>query len=410
MSIFWSIIIIAACLLVEGFFSGSEIGMVSADKVKLRHDASQGSKGAKIALKMLENPEWLLSTTLVGTNLAVVTNTTIVTALMIQFFGEHGSWLAVVIAAPLIWIFGEIVPKSIFQQRADTITPYVVFFLRFASYLFFPILIVFTSLSHLFTRLIGVKGQSPFTLREEIGSMLEMPAENVDIKPREKTMIRRLFSFSETTAYEIMVPLVDVIAIEINSKCGEAVKKAVEESHTRLLVYDERVDHVVGVLNSLDLLGVKPGKKIKSYIREVSYIPKSKSIKDLLLELRKDGESVAVVVDEFGGAEGLVTMEDIMEEVVEDIEDEYDTNEQPQQWVRKLSNRDYVVSARIELDNFEEELGIKLPESKSATIAGLILEKAREIPPVGAVIEINDVKYTIKDATAQAILEIRVKW
>jgi len=410
MDILLTIFVILICLLLEGFFSGSEIAVVSADKVKLRHAAAKGSRGAKLALKMLEKPEWLLSTTLLGTNIAVVTNTTVVTALMIHWFGDQGKWLAVALAAPLIWIFGEIVPKSIFQQRADTITPHAVIVLRFATYLFFPILAFFTFLSRLFTWIIGAKGQNPFTLREEIGSMLEMPAEDVAIQPVEKTMIRRLFSFSETTAYEIMVPLIEVAAIEQGINCEQAVNTAVERGHTRLLVYEKRVDQVVGVLNSLDLLGVEPQKEIKPYIRQVSYVPQSRSIKDLLLDLRKDGESVAVVVDEFGGAEGLVTIEDIMEEVVEEIEDEYDTQEQSLQWVRKLSDRDYMVGARIELDSFEEKLGIKLPESKSATLAGLLLEKAREIPPVGAVIEINGVKYTIKHATAQAILDVQVRW
>jgi putative hemolysin len=124
MDIVTTLLVILLCLLLEGFFSGSEIGVVSADQIKLRHDAAKGSKGAKLAIAMLKKPEWLLSTTLVGTNIAVVTNTTMVTALMIHLFGDQGSWMAVVLAAPLIWIFGEIVPKSVFQQRADTLTPY----------------------------------------------------------------------------------------------------------------------------------------------------------------------------------------------------------------------------------------------------------------------------------------------
>jgi CBS domain containing-hemolysin-like protein len=136
-------LLMVVCLIAEGFFSGSELGVVSADRMKLRHDAAKGSRGARLALDMLEKrPEWLLSTTLVGTNIAVVANSTIATALMISLFGEAGSWLAVILVAPLIWVFGEIVPKSVFQQRADTITPYVIYILRFFSILFWPILII----------------------------------------------------------------------------------------------------------------------------------------------------------------------------------------------------------------------------------------------------------------------------
>lgn len=176
MDIVLTILIMVLCLLLEGFFSGSEIGVISADQIKLRHKAAKGSKGAKLALKMLEKPEWLLSTTLVGTNIAVVTNTTMATALMIHLFGEYGSWLAVVLVAPLIWIFGEIVPKSVFQQRADSVTPIIIFVLRFFSLLFYPILFVFSFLTNLLTKLTGGESRNPFTLREEIVTMLQMPA------------------------------------------------------------------------------------------------------------------------------------------------------------------------------------------------------------------------------------------
>ena len=140
------------------------------------------------------------------------------------------------------------------------------------------------------------------------------------------------------------------------------------------------MDKVIGVLNVLELLDVKPHKPVKPFIREVRYVSSSKNINELLLDLRKDGDTVAVVVDEFGGAAGLVTIEDIMEEVVEKIEDEYDDDEKPVQWVRKISKREYIVSARIEIDSLEEDLGIQLPKGKYATLAGFLLDKSGEIP------------------------------
>ncbi|MCB1941452.1 MAG: DUF21 domain-containing protein, partial [Candidatus Accumulibacter sp.] len=144
--IWFTVLFMVGCLIAEGFFSGSELGIVSADRMKLRHDAAKGSRGARMALEMLEKrPEWLLSTTLVGTNIAVVANSTITTAMMISLFGEAGSWIAVLVVAPLIWVFGEIVPKSVFQQRADVLTPYIIYILRFFSIVFSPILIVFVT-------------------------------------------------------------------------------------------------------------------------------------------------------------------------------------------------------------------------------------------------------------------------
>jgi CBS domain containing-hemolysin-like protein len=409
MDLLSTLILMMAFLLMEAFFSGSELGVVSADQIKLRHDAAKGSRGAKIALEMLKKPEWLLSTTLVGTNIAVVSNTTIATALMIELFGEQSSWLAIVLVAPLIWILGEIVPKSIFQQRADTITPRAIFLLRFASYVFFPVLLVFSLITRFFTWSLGQQIQSPFTLREEILTMLQLPATGGDIQPVEKNMIQRVFSFSETTAYEIMIPLIDVVAIEQGATCGEAIRLAQEKAHIRLPVYAERVDKVVGVLNALKLLDVDVHESIKPFVREVSFVPPSKNISELLLDLRKDGDTVAVVVDEFGGVAGLVTMEDIMEEVVEEMEDEYDVEKRPVQWVRKISKNEYMVSARIEVDSLEEELGIQLPKGKYATLAGYLLEKTGEIPAQGTVIKMKGITFTVERTTPQAIQEVRVR-
>ncbi len=269
--------VMVACLLAEGFFSGSEIGVVSADRVKLRHAAGQGSRGARLALKMLKKPEWLLSTTLVGTNISVVTNTTMATALMIQLFGESGSWLAVVLVAPLIWVFGEIVPKSIFQQRADSLTPRVIFPLRFFSYLFFPVLVVFSRLTMMLAKLLGDKTgvHNPFTLREEISMLMQMSSDGGDIQSHEKSMIRRLFDFEETPVREVMMPLIDVVGVEQDATCGEAIRVAREQSHKRLPVYSKRVDQIVGVLDTLELLGIDQDITIKQFVKPADYVPAS---------------------------------------------------------------------------------------------------------------------------------------
>jgi CBS domain containing-hemolysin-like protein len=207
-----------------------------------------------------------------------------------------------------------------------------------------------------------------------------------------------------------MIPLIDVVAIEQDATCGEAIRLADEKAHVRLPVYSERVDKVVGVLNALELLAVDPQQPIKPFLREVRFVPGSKNISELLLDLRKDGDTVAVVVGEFGGAQGLVTIEDIMEEVVEEMEDEYDIGTKPVQWVRKISNKEYVVSARIEVDSLEEELGIRLPKGKFVTLAGLLLEKSGDIPPQGTVIKAAGITFTIERSTPQAIQEVRLRW
>ncbi len=416
MSDLWlTALLMVVCLLAEGFFSGSELGVVSADRMKLRHDAAKGSRGARLALDMLEQrPEWLLSTTLVGTNIAVVANSTIATALMISLFGEAGSWLAVLLVAPLIWVFGEIVPKSVFQQRADTLTPYVIYILRFFSVVFSPILIVFVTLSKFLSRLTGSRAEhNPFTLREQIQSMVQMPPqEGGDIQPIEKTMIRRMFNFSETTVYKVMVPLIDVVAVDRNCSVGDAIRLAVQSAHVRLPVYDGRIDRVVGVLNAMDLLGVDEATSIAPFIGPTRYVPGSKSAESMLVELRQDGDAMAVVMDEFGGAEGIVTIEDIIEDVVEDMQDEYDRQEKPAEWLKKIGHRDYLVSARAAPSMLIEKLGLPLSGSGGSydTLSGYLLEYAREIPRAGTTIEVEGVRFTIQRATPQVIQEVQVRW
>ncbi len=407
-----TVLLMLVCLIAEGFFSGSEIAVVSADRMKLRADAAKGSKGAQLAIKMLSNPDWLLSTTLVGTNIAVVANTTMATALMIQLFGAAHAWLAVVLVAPLIWIFGEIVPKSVFQQRADRIAPQAIYLLRFFSRLFYPMLILFSSIARVLSRIVGDRPDRrfPFTLRQTIMTMMSMSPEEGDIDPHEQAMIRRLFTFGETAAREIMIPLIDVETIDEKATCRETVELSRRMAHNRLPVHRDRVDRVVGVIDTLDLLGVDLDQPIQRFIRPVDYVPGSRIIQDVMLDLRQAKREMAVVVDEFGGAAGIVTLEDIMEEVVEDIEDEFDENERPAQWVRKQGERDYLVSGRIEPHLLTERLGIELPEGNYASLAGFLLEKARTMPAAGTVIEYQKITFTVVQATPQVIQEVRVQW
>jgi len=403
--------IMLVCLLLEGFFSGSEIGVISADRLRLRHDAAKGSRGARLALAMLERPEWLLCTTLVGTNIAVVTNTTMATALMFELFGEAGGWLAVVLVAPLIWVFGEIVPKSVFQQRADLFTPRVIFPLKFFSWLFFPLLAVFSVLTRFTARLVGSTGRrGPFTLREEIAALLQMSGVGGDIHQHEKTMIRRLFDFEETPVREVMTPLIDVVGIGQDARCAEAMRFAREKDHKRFPVYDGRIDRIVGVINALDLLGADPEAPIGPYVRPADYVPASRSIQALLLDMQRERHQIAVVVDEFGGAEGIVTLEDIIEEIVEDIADEFDVRETSTQWMRKLGERDYLVSARLDPGTLAEVLGIGLPHGQYASLAGFLLERVHDIPSVGTTIHYKNVSFTIQRGSSRVIEEVRVRW
>lgn len=410
MDIASSALVMTACLLMEAFFSGSEIAVVSADPMRLRVRAAHGSRGARLALRMLERPEWLLATTLVGTNIAVVTNTTVATALAIDLFGDGASWIAVLVVAPLIWVFGEIVPKSVFQQRADSITPRVIFGLFAASFVFWPILVVFTALTRVFTRLVGGTRRNLFRLRDELRTMMQMSPTEGDILPSEQDMIRRLFDFGETTAEQVMRPWLEVKAISEDALCSEATEAATASGHLRLPVYRERVDRVVGLLYTLDLLGVEPDDSIRDLVRPVDYVPRARSIRDLLLDLRRAKPDMSVVVDPAGGAQGIVTMRDIIEEVVDPIVDEFDVATASKPLIEALDEQDYRVSARVEMDELEEATGLELPHGRYVTLAGYLLERIGDIPAKGETVTFDEIRFTIERATPRSIETVRIRW
>ncbi|MBF0193315.1 MAG: HlyC/CorC family transporter [Magnetococcales bacterium] len=405
------IALMLVCLMLEAFFSGAEIGVVSADRIKLRHSAAKGDSGAKLALKMLEKPEWLLSTTLVGTNIAIVTNTTLATLLAVQLFGKEYSWVAIAIAAPLIWVFGEIVPKSIFQQRADIITPKIIFILRAVSILFYPLLLVFSAITRFLTRLAGKDGNIPFTLRKEIDIMMQMPASQGDVQAVEKTMIRRMFNFGETKVRDIAIPLIDVIAIPDNITCGEAKKIVWEKSHLRLPVFKEQAYQIIGVFHARECMRVSDNKPITECVKPIRYVSASKSIEVLLEEFRNSGERMAAMVDEYGAAEGIITLEDIMERIVGEIDDEYDKHDAISgELVKKVEEKHILVNSRIDLIALKEDWGIEVPDGPYETLGGFIMELAGDIPKTGQKLKYKQVTFTIEQADDKRLIEVRVKW
>ncbi|MGB4227242.1 MAG: hemolysin family protein [Candidatus Dechloromonas phosphoritropha] len=409
-------------LLLKGFFSGSEIAMVNSDKIRLRHMAKTGDKGAALVLKMYKTPDLLLGTTLVGTNVATVTVTTLITIIFIEAMGPSGDIISVVLATPFLLILGEIVPKSIYQQKADFMVTRIVFGLRFFAWVFFPVVFVFSRVARFATRLAG--GSTPvnsgFISREELRMLLETSSgADDDDGGFDAEKVARITRFSETSVGEVMTPLDEVVGISEHASMEEAVQLVLAHGYNRLPIYRGNMSNIVGILtlNSWDLMATDINRKAKAdYIQEPVYVssrqPIDRTIKTLLL---RPIDFMAIVVNEFGSAIGILSMEDIFEEVVGEIDvgydfDEYESHRSKQRiMIKELGSQEFLVDGRTPISQINEELHLNIPMEAAHTVAGLIINRLRTIPPVGSQIREESYLFTVRAVSARTIIKVHIK-
>lgn len=409
MSTILTILIILICVLGEAFFSGSEIAIISVDKLRLRHSAKAGHHPSRLALEMLKKPEWILGTTLLGTNIFTITSTTLISSQLYILLGPIGIPIAIAIMAFSNWIFAEIVPKSVFQQLTNSLTPRIAYVLRGFSLLFFPLIWLFSKTAGLLASLFGgtkADLKVPFISKEELKLLMRMTTDKGDVKPSERKMINRLLTFTETEAQDIMLPLIDVAALSDKTFVKEAIQQFVQTKHRRLPIYSDRIDKIIGILNSFDILDENKNKKIKPFIRAAFYIPPTMSVSVLLEQLQSTGNNMAIVVDEFGGAEGIITIEDILEEVVGEIEDEYD-KVKPLYQIQKEGS--IIINGRMEVDDINERFELDIPEGDYESIGGFIINTLKKIPRPGESIKLPKVILTVQKATSRVVTEIKIQ-
>jgi putative hemolysin len=404
-----TIIIIVLCVFGEAFFSGAEIALISVDRLRARHLAKSGHRPSQQVIEMLKKPEWILGTTLLGTNLCIVIGTTLATSQIYLWLGGIGVPVAIVIMTFINLVFSEIVPKSVFQQLSDWIAPRVIFILRLFTVIFFPLVWLFSKLAALLARLLrgsDSKEDLGIISKEELKLMMKMKHEKGDVKPSERKMINRLLNFTETEAGDIMIPLIDVTALSDQATIKEACDKYIQTKHRRLPVYHNRVDKISGILISFDILAEKDTKRIKPFIRPAYYIPPTMGVTELLKNLQSNGRSMAVVVDEFGGAVGIVTVEDILEEIVGNIEDEYDAAERLYALQKDGS---IIINGRMTVEELNEHFELKIPEGDYETVGGFIIHHLKRIPKAGEKVSLPGLELTVSKATSRLIQEIIIQ-
>jgi CBS domain containing-hemolysin-like protein len=417
MSLFLIALLILLLLVLKGFFSGSEIALVNCDKVKLNARANQGHKGSREVLRLFKTPEVMLGTTLVGTNIATVALTTLVTLLFIEWFGDGGEFWAFLVFTPLLLILGEIVPKSIYQQKSDQIAPVAIYPLRVFSILFYPVVFLFSRIARLFARMFGggKVEQNVFMTREQIRSVVEMTEMTSEVDAFDRSRIKRVIRFGETTVGEAMIPISEVTAIEKNRKILRAMASVRRYGFNRLPVFDGNISNIIGIvtLTTWDLMDRElPQKNLTDLIQPAYYVLPFQTIDQLLPELRKRSDHMAVVVDEFGSAIGIITMEDIVEEVVGDIDVGYDFEEylpRRRHVFEKLDDGVYLLDSRVSVSDVNDILDINLNTKNSHTIGGLVMSQLGHIPVEGEEIIEQGYRFIIDVTTDRAVQQLRVE-
>ena len=400
--------IIGLALLVTSVFSAAEMSFIAANRLRLRHMAEGGHRTAVRYLEAFRRPERLLSTAMMGVTLAHITASTVATWALIPVAGGGAALMVTLALTPLMLVFGEVIPKAIARERATGLILVLFPAIEAAGRLLTPLtwganalvgwLLALTGHARISTR--------QFVSREELKLLLQLEPEEADVTVSEAEMIDKIFDLGETAVREVMVPLVDVAALSETATPADAIRLIQERGFSRIPVYTDRVFNIVGVVTAMDLLrrGVE-APDLRSLMRPATYVPETKRIDDLLREMQKSRVQLAVVVDEYGGAVGIVTVEDIVEEVVGEIRDEHDRTPDT---IERLPDGSYRVAGRAGIDEVNEALEWDLPKGDFETVAGLVLATLHRIPLVGEVFRVGRYTVTVLEADKRRVLAARV--
>jgi CBS domain containing-hemolysin-like protein len=401
-------LLIIGCISAEAFVSGAEIALYAANRLKIRHRAERGSRSAQLILRMLEEPEQMLGSTLVMHHFVVVTGTVLATAAFTDWLGQRGEWVSFILMTGLVLTVGEIFPKTLFQLSADRLASIVIYPLRVVCYVCYPVAYVITGVIDYLLGLAGLQAQNknPFVTREELDLLVQVSDRGSTLGADERRMIRRIFGFSDTRVHEAMIPLVEVVALEDSASVDELLQAIRAHGFSRIPIFQDNIHNLVGWVNAFDVLSLPPGERnFRQLIRPAYYVPETRRIGDLLRDVQQKGIPLAVVVDEYGGSVGIVTIEDMLEEIVGEIEDEYDAGAR---LYEVLPDGSFRIDARMEIDAINEILGLNIPTGDYATLAGFILAQLERIPRRGELLMHDGLMLEVEEASNRTVQRVHV--
>lgn len=421
------IIVLIILIFLNAFFAASEIAFISLNDAKVSKQAKSGDKKAKQILKMLENPSRFLATIQIGITLAGFLSSAfasdafasklapilndLIPAISIAVWQSISIIIITIILSFFTLVFGELVPKRLAMKNYEKIAFATIGIIRAIYILTIPFVKLLTVCTNLVSRVFGVSEKDEEVVtEEEIKMMVDEGEEKGSIEENERELINNVFEFNDTTVSEIMTHRTDIFALNIDMNVNELIEELEEYTYSRIPVYEETIDEIKGILYLKDLLKyvkTKRNIKLKSIIRPAYFVPQSKPIDELFKELQKNNNQMAIVLDEYGGTAGLITMEDILEELVGDIFDEYDEIEKEYE---KIDENTYLVSGSININDLSKILEVEIEEGDYDTLSGYLQEKLGRIPDdeEKPVIETQKVTYKVEEYEDKRIVKVKV--
>ncbi|MCF7877369.1 MAG: hemolysin family protein [Candidatus Omnitrophica bacterium] len=406
----YNILIIVVLLGLSAFFSASETAIFSLSKLTLRN-LKQRYKRAQVIKKLLQRPTRLLSAIVFGNLLFNIGISSLATAIFVKKFGSQGLIFAIIFSGLIILFFGEIFPKIFAIYAAKDFSLLASSVLNIFSKIFFPLIVGIEKVVNYFSDLLIKIPKKKTAGGQEFKTALLLSKKGGHISQQEEEMISYVLEFKETDAGEILTARVDIEGIEINSSQKEVMDSLRKAKHSKLPVYQESLDNIKGIIYAKDVF-LNPEKNWSSFLKEPIFIPESKKIDDLLKLFLKEKANIAVVLDEYGGTEGMITLEDVVEEIFGEIYDEFESVQEP---VRKISKNSWRVYGKTPIKTVNIELGLDIPEDED-TIAGFLLSKAEKIPKAGEKFKFNifknstnrqkKVEFEIERATVRRIVSV----
>lgn len=404
------LVVLVILLMGSAFFSASETALMSISKIDARHMVDQNIKNAKIVSKLVEDPNKLLGAILVGNNIVNIGASSLATVVATDIFESAGPGIATGVMTLLVLIFGEITPKSLSTQKSQEVACFVARPISLVVLILTPVVKVLMFISNLMIRLFGgqIDTSKPFITTDELKTIVTVSHEEGVLEEEEKEMIYNVFGFGDSYTKDVMIPRTDMIAVDVNATYDEIIELYKQEQFSRMPVYQESHDNIIGVIYMKDLLLKQFDPKnfvISDFLRDVYFVHEFKRIDELFKEMRSKKIGMAIVVDEYGGTSGIVTLEDLIEEIVGDIDDEYDMTEDS---FVKIADQEYLVDGSFRISDFNDELNLDISSNEFDSIGGFIIGLLDRFPDEGEVVVYDDITFKVEETMNNRINKLRI--